>query len=46
LVGSVKKLKALKPPSLPTPEFLTPPKGVLKSLTSQQFIHTIPASNS
>ena len=44
--GSVKKCKASKPPSLPTPEFLTPPNGVLRSLTNQQFTHTIPASNS
>ena len=41
-VCSVKKFNALNPPSRPTPEFLTPPKGVLKSRTNQQFTQTIP----
>ena len=44
-LGSVKNCKASKPPSLPTPEFLTPPKGVLKSLNNQQFTQTIPVCN-
>ena len=40
--ASVKNLKASQPPSLPTPEDLTPPKGVRKSLTNQELIQTIP----
>src|SRR6185312_985480 len=44
-LGSVKKRIASQPPSRPTPEFLTPPKGVRKSRNSQQFIHTIPERN-
>ncbi|MEY3369019.1 MAG: hypothetical protein RI973_2174 [Bacteroidota bacterium] len=40
--GSVKKRKASSPPSRPTPEFFTPPKGVRKSRNIQQLIHTMP----
>ena len=43
--ASVKKRSASHPPSRPTPDAFTPPKGVLKSLTSQAFIHTIPDCN-
>lgn len=42
--GSVKKSKASKPPSRPTPDCFTPPKGVRKSRKSQVLIHTIPDS--
>src|SRR5580700_1976877 len=41
--GSVKKSKASKPPSLPTPDDFTPPNGVRKSRSNQQLIQTIPA---
>ena len=40
----MKNRRASKPPSRPTPEDLVPPKGVLKSLTNQALIQTIPAS--
>ena len=43
--ASVKNLNASHPPSLPTPDAFTPPKGVLRSLTNQAFIQTIPISN-
>ena len=35
-------MRASSPPSRPTPLCLTPPNGVLKSRTNQQFTHTIP----
>jgi hypothetical protein len=41
--GSVKKRMASQPPSLPTPEFFTPPKGVRKSRSIQVLIQIIPA---
>src|SRR5687768_870581 len=43
--GSVKKRSASNPPSRPTPEFFTPPKGVRKSRSSHVFTQTIPASS-
>ncbi len=42
--ASVKNRNASSPPSRPKPEFFIPPKGVLKSLTIQQLIHTTPDS--
>ena len=41
-IASEKKLKLHFPPSLPTPESLTPPNGTLKSLCSHVFIQIIP----
>ena len=40
---SVKKLNESFKPSLPSPEFLTPPKGMLRSRTNQQLTQTVPA---
>ena len=42
--GSVKKCSASNPPSLPTPDCLTPPKGVRKSLSNHVLTQTIPVS--
>src|SRR4051794_37994265 len=43
--GSVKNRSASSPPSRPTPLCLTPPNGVRRSRSSQQFTHTVPHSN-
>ena len=43
-VISLKKDRDQFPPSLPTPEFFTPPNGVLKSRCSQVLTQTIPVS--
>src|SRR5947199_7944881 len=40
--GSVKNLNASRPPSRPTPESFTPPKGVRRSRNIQQLIQTMP----
>src|SRR5262249_1169628 len=45
VLGSVKKRKASSPPSRPTPLCLTPPNGVRRSRSSQQFTQTVPHSN-
>ena len=44
LVISEKNARDQRPPSLPTPEFLTPPNGVRKSLCSHVLTQTIPLS--
>jgi hypothetical protein len=40
--SSVKNFNASNPPSRPTPDDFTPPKGVRRSRSSQQLTHTIP----
>src|SRR5438876_3321955 len=45
VLGSVKKRRASSPPSRPSPLFLTPPKGVRRSRSNQQFTHTVPVSS-
>src|SRR5205807_7798508 len=43
--GSVKNRSASSPPSRPTPLCFTPPNGVRRSRSSQQFTHTVPVSS-
>src|SRR4029079_18972681 len=43
-LGSVKKRSESSPPSRPTPDPLTPPKGTLRSRIIQQLTHTVPDS--
>jgi hypothetical protein len=44
LIASEKKLRLHRPPSRPTPLFLTPPKGTRKSRCNQQLTQIIPDS--
>ena len=43
-IGSEKKPRLQRPPSLPTPLSLTPPNGTLKSRCSQVLTQTMPVS--